>query len=205
MRVRRKLAGRDDAFCARLEWANRRPDLHAIALMGKQSILAPRLHTLYNNRAMKQLWAPWRIEYILGPKPDACVFCLPATTEEDEERLVLYRGVRAFVIINNYPYNNGHIMVCPYRHVMNLADLPLEDTHEIMDLIQRGTVILKKHFNCEGINVGLNQGQAAGAGIREHLHFHLVPRWNGDSSFIAVFDEVRTLPEDVPASVSDKA
>lgn len=163
--------------------------------MREQSTLAPSSHTVYASLVMKQLWAPWRIEYILGPKPDTCVFCLPDTTDEDEERLVLYRGTRAFVIMNKYPYNNGHIMVCPYRHIMALADLAAEETHEIMDLIQRCTVILKEHFNCEGINIGLNQGQAAGAGIREHLHFHLVPRWNGDSSFMAVFDEVRTMPE----------
>lgn len=163
--------------------------------MREQSTLAPSPHTVYAGLVMKQLWAPWRIEYILGPKPDTCVFCLPDTTDEDEERLVLYRGTRAFVIMNKYPYNNGHIMVCPYRHIMALADLAAEETHEIMDLIQRCTVILKDHFNCEGINIGLNQGQAAGAGIREHLHFHLVPRWNGDSSFMAVFDEVRTMPE----------
>lgn len=146
---------------------------------------------------MKQLWAPWRIEYILGPKPDTCVFCLPETTEEDEERLVLHRAGSAFVIMNRYPYNNGHIMVCPYRHVSELTELSREETHEIMDLVQRCSGILKQHFNCEGINVGLNLGKAAGAGIGEHLHFHLVPRWNGDSSFIAVMDDVRTVPQHI--------
>lgn len=146
---------------------------------------------------MKQLWAPWRIEYILGPKPDTCVFCLPESTEEDEERLVLHRGGRAFVIMNRYPYNNGHIMVCPYRHVSELTELSREETHEIMDLVQLCSGILKQHFNCEGINVGLNLGKAAGAGIGEHLHFHLVPRWNGDSSFIAVMDDVRTVPQHI--------
>lgn len=146
---------------------------------------------------MKQLWAPWRIEYILGPKPDTCVFCLPESTEEDEERLVLHRGGRAFVITNRYPYNNGHIMVCPFRHVSELTELSREETHEIMDLVQLCSGILKQHFNCEGINVGLNLGKAAGAGIGEHLHFHLVPRWNGDSSFIAVMDDVRTVPQHI--------
>ncbi|HJA77791.1 MAG TPA: HIT domain-containing protein [Candidatus Desulfovibrio gallistercoris] len=146
---------------------------------------------------MKQLWAPWRIEYILGPKPDTCVFCLPESTEEDEERLVLHRGGRAFVIMNRYPYNNGHIMVCPFRHVSELTELSREETHEIMDLVQLCSGILKQHFNCEGINVGLNLGKAAGAGIGEHLHFHLVPRWNGDSSFIAVMDDVRTVPQHI--------
>ncbi|GAB1253717.1 HIT family protein [Desulfovibrio falkowii] len=149
---------------------------------------------------MKQLWAPWRIEYILGPKPDTCVFCLPAGPQEDEQRLVLYRGRHAFVIMNKFPYNNGHLMVCPYRHVMSIADLDTTETHEIMDILQICATILKEHFNCEGINIGLNQGEAAGAGIREHMHFHLVPRWNGDSSFMAVFDEVRTMPEHLSRS-----
>ncbi|HJA79209.1 HIT domain-containing protein [uncultured Desulfovibrio sp.] len=146
---------------------------------------------------MKQLWAPWRIEYILGPKPDACVFCLPEGRDEDEERLVLHRGKRAFVIMNRYPYNNGHLLVCPFRHVSELTDLESAESHEIMDLVQRCSGILKQHFNCEGINVGLNLGKAAGAGIGEHLHFHLVPRWNGDSSFIAVMDDVRTVPQHI--------
>lgn len=144
---------------------------------------------------MKQLWAPWRIEYILGPKPGECVFCLPPTDTEDTERLVLYRGKSCFVIMNKFPYNNGHIMVCPYRHVMALEDLTDNESQEIIQLLQTCSAILKAHFHCEGINVGLNQGEAAGAGIREHLHFHLVPRWNGDSSFMAVMDEVRTMPQ----------
>lgn len=152
---------------------------------------------------MKQLWTPWRIKYILGPKPDECVFCLPAGKEEDEERLVLLRGSKCFVIMNKFPYNNGHIMVCPYRHVMALEDLTCGESHELMDLLQKCAAILKEHFNCEGINIGLNQGQAAGAGIREHLHFHLVPRWNGDSSFIAVMDEVRTIPQYLEETYAD--
>ena len=162
--------------------------------------LAPDGQAVYRKKIMKQLWAPWRIEYILGPKPDSCVFCLSADGLDDEERLVLYRGRHAFVIMNKFPYNNGHIMVCPYRHVMNLTDLTTEEAHEVMDLLQVCAGILKKRFNCEGINVGLNQGEAAGAGIREHLHFHLVPRWTGDSSFMAVFNEVRTMPEHLSRS-----
>lgn len=144
---------------------------------------------------MKQLWAPWRIDYILGPKPDECVFCLPESTEDDRQRLILYRGEHCFIIMNKFPYNNGHIMICPYRHVMNLEELSEEESQEAMRLMRHSTAILKQYFKCEGLNIGLNQGQAAGAGIREHLHFHLVPRWNGDSSFIAVMDEVRTLSQ----------
>lgn len=144
---------------------------------------------------MKILWAPWRIQYILGPKPDDCVFCIPKHRDEDAERLILYRGKHAFVIMNKFPYNNGHLMVTPYRHIMELADLPQEEAFEVMELLQKSCSILKAHFKCQGINVGLNLGEAAGAGIREHLHFHLVPRWNGDSSFMAVMDEVRIVPE----------
>ncbi|TVM15656.1 HIT family hydrolase [Oceanidesulfovibrio indonesiensis] len=149
---------------------------------------------------MENLWAPWRIDYILGPKPDECVFCLPDHTDEDRERLVLYRGENNFVIMNKFPYNNGHLMVTPYRHVMNLYELTPEESHESIELMSLCSEILTKHFNCEGINIGLNMGEAAGAGIREHLHFHLVPRWNGDSSFMAVFSETRVIPEHLLAS-----
>ncbi|MDD2966727.1 MAG: HIT domain-containing protein [Desulfovibrionaceae bacterium] len=144
---------------------------------------------------MKQLWAPWRIEYILGSKPDSCVFCIPSQTNEDEERLILHRGATCFVVMNKFPYNSGHLLVIPYRHCMQLSALSAEECLEMMQTIQRCTTILQQHFHCQGINVGLNLGEAAGAGIREHLHFHLVPRWNGDSSFLAVMDEVRTIPQ----------
>ncbi len=144
---------------------------------------------------MKQLWCPWRLEYILGPKPESCVFCIPETTEEDEERLILHRGEWNFVIMNKYPYNNGHLMVTPYRHLMDIGALAGDEAFELMTLLQVCTHILRQRFSPQGINIGLNLGEAAGAGIREHMHFHLVPRWNGDSSFMAVMDEVRVVPE----------
>ena len=144
---------------------------------------------------MKQLWAPWRIEYILSPKPDACVFCLPSHNGEDEERLILHRGLNSFVVMNKFPYNCGHLMVTPYRHIMNLHELTEEESSEIMALLRQCSIILQACFHCQGQNLGLNIGEAAGAGIREHLHFHIVPRWNGDSSFMAVIDEVRVMPE----------
>ena len=105
---------------------------------------------------MKQLWCPWRLEYILGPKPDSCVFCLPACTDEDEERLVLHRGQWNFVIMNKYPYNNGHLMVTPYRHVMNICDLSANETTEMMRLLQDCTAIVQKSFSPQGVNIGLN-------------------------------------------------
>ena len=149
---------------------------------------------------MEVLWAPWRLDYILGPKPDDCVFCLPETRDEDRERLVLLRARHSFVIMNKFPYNNGHLMVTPYRHLMNLADVTPEESHELMDLIRDCTIALQGQFSPQGINVGLNIGEASGAGIREHLHFHLVPRWVGDSSFMAVCSETRVVPEHLLAA-----
>ncbi len=144
---------------------------------------------------MDILWSPWRSEYILGPKPDACVFCIPGDTTEDAERLILHRGTHSFVIMNKYPYNSGHLMVTPYRHLMDFSLLTADETAEIMYLLQQSTEILKSTMKAQGINMGLNLGEAAGAGIREHLHFHVVPRWNGDSSFMAVMTETRTMPQ----------
>lgn len=135
------------------------------------------------------------MNYILAPKPDDCVFCLPDTLDEDEERLILHRGESCFVVMNKFPYNNGHVLICPYRHVMNLEDLSTAESSELMELLQVSSRILKEYFHCDGLNIGLNQGKAAGAGIGEHLHFHIVPRWVGDSSFIAVMDDVRTMPQ----------
>lgn len=147
------------------------------------------------------LWAPWRMEYILGPKPDFCVLCLPPDDRtHDEERRVLYRGKKAFVIMNTFPYNNGHIMVSPLRHVMDIALLDDEESGEIMHLLQLSTKILRECFHPQGINIGLNLGEAAGAGIRDHMHFHLVPRWNGDSSFMAVLGGTRVIPEHINAT-----
>lgn len=144
---------------------------------------------------MKRLWAPWRIEYILGPKPDECVFCIKDIKGEDEKRLILWRGKNCFVIMNKYPYSSGHIMVTPYRHVYSLDELNEEELTEMMLVMSKCVTILKKVFNPHGINVGLNIGEAAGAGIKEHLHFHLVPRWTGDHSFMALFSETMVIPE----------
>ncbi|MDK2921967.1 MAG: adenylyltransferase [Desulfonauticus sp.] len=144
---------------------------------------------------MKTLWAPWRIEYILGPKPDSCVFCLPQHQDEDEERLILLRAKHCFVVMNKYPYMSGHIMVTPYRHVSCLTQLNSLELEEIMNYLQISTKILKEVFKPEGINIGLNIGEAAGAGIEEHLHFHLLPRWVGDHSFMAVLNETTVIPE----------
>lgn len=159
---------------------------------------------------MKVMWAPWRMDYILGPKPDHCVLCIPPTaledqeaekqTEDDNQRLVLYRGKLVYVIMNRYPYNTCHLMVAPYRHVGDLTELTTEECAETMFLVQQSLTILREHCQPQGVNVGANLGAAAGAGIREHLHIHLVPRWNGDSSFMAVLDDVRVVPEHLHAT-----
>jgi ATP adenylyltransferase len=144
---------------------------------------------------MNVLWAPWRLDYILGPKPGECVFCVPPHTGEDEERFILHRGKYNYVIMNRYPYNNAHLMVTPYRHVSCITDLLPEEAHENMEMLQSCVSILGQVFQPHGINAGLNLGEAAGSGIAAHIHFQIVPRWNGDSSFMAVFSETRVIPE----------
>jgi len=144
---------------------------------------------------MDLLWAPWRMDYILGPKPDACVFCLPEGIDEDRQRLVLARGRQTFVIMNKFPYNSGHLMVTPFRHASCLTELTPEETLELTRGITFCTRVLKEAMRPQGINIGLNLGDAAGAGIASHLHFQMVPRWNGDSSFMAVFGETRVIPQ----------
>ena len=144
---------------------------------------------------MDVLWAPWRMQYILGPKPDSCVFCIPSHTGEDRERLVLARAGHCYAIMNKYPYNSGHLMICPYRHVSCLTELTPEESVEMMSAMQATTAIMKDAFKPHGINIGLNLGEAAGSGIAAHLHFQMVPRWNGDNSFMAVFGETHVVPE----------
>ena len=142
-----------------------------------------------------ELWAPWRMEYILGSKADTCIFCLPNSHEEDEERLVLHRGSRAFIIMNRHPYACGHLMVTPLRHIREYCDLLEEEYSELFLLSQLCVAVLRRHSAPHGFNLGFNLGSAAGAGLTEHLHYHVVPRWNGDSSFMAVFAETRVLSQ----------
>jgi ATP adenylyltransferase len=144
---------------------------------------------------MEVLWAPWRMDYIVGPKPDGCVFCLPAGTQGDRERLVLARGRHSFVIMNKFPYNSGHLMVTPFRHAHCITQLTSEENVELTRGIAACTRILYDCMRPQGLNIGLNLGEAAGSGIAAHLHYQLVPRWNGDSSFMAVFGETRVVPE----------
>ena len=144
---------------------------------------------------MDKLWAPWRIEYIKSPKPEGCFFCQYIQEKDDRKRLILHRGKNAFVIMNYYPYNNGHIMVVPYQHTSELSDLDSETKAEILDLIDIGMKALRETLTAEGFNVGLNSGQIAGAGVDDHLHFHIVPRWSGDTNFMPVLGHTKVVSQ----------
>lgn len=149
---------------------------------------------------MKQLWAPWRIEYILSKKGPGCVFCDLPKEDRDRENLILCRGEHNFIIMNRFPYNGGHLMVVPYVHKSSFEGLSPDILAEMMELARTCTAVLGRVMRPEGFNTGINIGEAAGAGIEEHLHMHVVPRWAGDSSFMAVLDEVRVVPEHLLAT-----
>ncbi len=144
---------------------------------------------------MKRLFAPWRIRYILAPKYEGCIFCSYPKQNRDKENLLLYRGNKAFIIMNRYPYNPGHTLICPYRHVAELGELAVDEKVELIELIDLIIAAIRKEMNPHGFNVGLNIGSVAGAGMEEHLHFHVVPRWNGDTSFMPVLADVQVVPE----------
>ncbi len=147
---------------------------------------------------MKQLWAPWRMSYIRGESeaPEAgCVFCLPPGQEEDRQRLVLRRGQTAFLIMNKYPYTNGHLMIAPYRHTADPGQLSADEVMEMHRLLVAAREVLLETSGPQGFNIGMNLGQIAGAGIADHLHLHIVPRWSGDTNFMPVFTDVRVIPQ----------
>ena len=144
---------------------------------------------------MKHLWSPWRLEYLTAPKAEGCIFCHAAECEDDRENLVLLRGERAFLILNRYPYNNGHFMSVPYRHVASLEDLDPPTLTEMMLLVNRGMAALRALMCPEGFNVGANLGLVAGAGIEDHVHLHVVPRWAGDTNFMPVIGDMRVVPQ----------
>jgi ATP adenylyltransferase len=152
-----------------------------------------------SNRLMDYLWSPWRFQYMAsaGKKSGSCVFCLDEHSGTDAERLVVYRGVHNFVILNLFPYTSGHFMVAPFAHLSNLELASPEQLTEMMVLVQRGLSALTKLYKPDGFNMGMNLGEAAGAGIREHFHFHVVPRWTGDANFMTITGETRVLPEEL--------
>ena len=145
---------------------------------------------------MERLWTPWRMAYILSDKKaEGCIFCLKAQETKDAENYIVYRGQRAFVILNIFPYNNGHLMVSPYQHVPSLECLEPDTLAELMRLVSFSIVLLRQAMHPQGFNIGVNIGKMAGAGIDDHVHIHVVPRWAGDTNFMPILAETRVVPE----------
>ncbi|BCS91989.1 hypothetical protein L3N51_00127 [Metallosphaera sp. J1] len=160
---------------------------------------------------MDHLWAPWRSKYIMDAskgKQEGCLFCRVTSENRDQENLVVCRGKRAFIILNKYPYNPGHLMVVPYRHVPSLELLDPEESSELIALTSKAVKSLRDVYTPDGFNVGINIGRVAGAGIEQHIHIHVVPRWNGDSNFMPVIGNTKVLPETLEETykkLSDKS
>ena len=145
---------------------------------------------------MKRLWAPWRMAWIAaGKAPSGCIFCDAYTGADDRVRYVLARAERAFLMLNAFPYTSGHLMAAVRRHVGTVADAELDELTEAMALVQRAIGALSAEYRPHGFNIGINQGRAAGAGIEDHLHIHVVPRWDGDSNFMPVLADIKVVPE----------
>lgn len=146
---------------------------------------------------MDHLWAPWRMTYIDGPagQSQGCVFCSKAAATDDEENLVVWRASRCFALLNLYPYNNGHLMIAPYDHVPSIEELDAETLTDIMTTSQLCLAALRGAMRPQGYNLGINQGSVAGAGITDHVHLHIVPRWNGDTNFMPVLADTKVMPD----------
>ncbi len=150
---------------------------------------------------MKVLWAPWRMEYIeSASKDEGCIFCPGKDRSRDRERLILHVGACSLALMNRYPYINGHLLVAPVRHVSDLHSLPAEEKLDLVNLVDKCINILEKVMNPQGFNIGLNLGNVAGAGVEDHIHFHVVPRWSGDNNFMTVLGETRVIPEHLEAT-----
>ncbi len=151
---------------------------------------------------MEHIWSPWRMEYIMNSdRPDTCIFC-DAPKMADQDSLIVSRGELAYVILNRYPYTSGHIMVVPFAHAATIEELDSETRGEVMELLAHSTRILNKVYHPEGYNIGSNIGSASGAGIACHVHFHLVPRWAGDTNFMSTLAMARVLPEDLQSTLT---
>ena len=146
---------------------------------------------------MNSIKSPWRFEYVTAAnQTSGCIFCHAVEFAKQPESLVLHQAKHNFVLLNRYPYNNGHIMIAPYRHVANPAEVDSDVLHEMMLLFQKGIQALRTAYKADGFNMGMNLGKCAGAGVEEHYHLHVVPRWTGDTNFMATLAETRVIPED---------
>ena len=154
---------------------------------------------------MEHLWAPWRMEFIKGPKPAGCVFCEAAAADpaDDPAHLVLARTNLSLAILNRYPYNNGHLMVAPTAHLANLEDLPPAAAGDLTTLTQRSLRVLRRVLSPQGFNLGINAGKIAGAGVADHVHQHVVPRWDADTNFMPVVAETKVLNEHLTKSYQE--
>jgi ATP adenylyltransferase len=148
--------------------------------------------------ATQRIWAPWRLAYVKdASKDDAdeCIFCTKPAEDDDEANLIVHRGELCFVILNLYPYTNGHLMIAPFEHHASITDLGAETIAEMMWLAQRAMTVLEERYSPHGYNVGFNQGRVAGAGVEHHIHMHVVPRWGGDTNFMPVLADTRVMPQ----------
>jgi ATP adenylyltransferase len=150
-----------------------------------------------------RIWAPWRLAYVKDASKDIeedCIFCAKPAQDDDVANLIVHRGEHSFVILNLFPYTNGHLMVAPYEHIGRLQELPVETTAEMMALAQRAMARLEEVYDPHGFNVGFNQGRVAGAGVEHHIHMHVVPRWGGDTNFMPVIADTRVMPQTLEQS-----
>jgi len=148
---------------------------------------------------MENLWSPWRMKYISGDGTPTgeCVFCSAPKQEDSPKNLVVRRGDKAYAILNRYPYTTGHLMIVPFLHVPSIEDLTPATRAEMMEMVSQALTVLREVYRTDGFNVGINMGSAAGAGISEHAHIHIVPRWGGDTNFMSTIGETRVLPEEL--------
>lgn len=152
---------------------------------------------------MQQLWAPWRMPYIEeGERQPGCLFCNKVRENRDEDNYILYRAERCFVMMNLYPYNSGHLMVVPYQHVGRIEEIHPETGAELFQVVQLATNALQECMSPDGFNTGINQGKVSGAGVADHIHVHIVPRWNGDTNFMPVLADTKVMPELLSATAS---
>ena len=152
---------------------------------------------------MRKIWAPWRIEYIRSKKGEGCIFCQKPKENRDAQNYILFRGEKNFAMFNLYPYNPGHMMVAPYRHLAAFEELNDEELFEHFDLMRRCTQALKGVYKPDGFNIGINLGKVAGAGVEDHVHTHIVPRWNGDTNFTTVVSDIRVIPQALASTYSE--
>jgi ATP adenylyltransferase len=153
--------------------------------------------------ANHRIWAPWRLAYVKDASKDieeGCIFCAKPAQDDDAANLIVHRGERAFVILNLFPYTNGHLMIAPYEHVGRLQDVPAETLDEVMSLAQSAMSRLEQVYEPHGFNVGFNQGRVAGAGVEHHIHMHVVPRWAGDNNFMPVLADTKVMPQTLEQS-----